>query len=160
MCENPNFSIPSLPPFSSPQIYTVLSLFEILFAIPSRSNSKNITNNSHRLTILTRSSVLLDSAIFYSCGSLYRAHFRISFACRKQTYLYRNTWQVRNYFVAFNFMSYISDGLVNVLYSTCCTNSVWMQTVALEINWQIHIFGLSHWVISLEWRYDHSFLFP
>jgi hypothetical protein len=65
-----------------------------LFAIPSRSNNKNITNNSHPLTIPTRSSVLLDSAILYSCGSLYRAHFRISFACRKQTYLYRNTWQV------------------------------------------------------------------
>ena len=36
-----------------------------------------------------------DSAVYQSSRPFYRAHFKIIFACRRQTYLHMYTWQVR-----------------------------------------------------------------
>jgi hypothetical protein len=104
-------------PFQTPQLCTILRLFEILLAVPSPSNITNITNNSHPLTTLTFPSVLLDSAVFQSCGSLYRACFRTSFAFRKQTYLHRKPDRWDSILLRCNFLGQNSSGMLNVLIS-------------------------------------------
>ena len=66
----------------------------IQFGWSTKSNKNVLTNTRLAVNVFFQ---LLNSVVVLVLWPFYRAHIRISCACRRQTYLHRNTWQVRYY---------------------------------------------------------------
>jgi hypothetical protein len=100
---------------------------------------------------------LLDGAVVSVVWAFYGAYFKRNCTLRRQTYIEMKNWQFRKKLLPCNLTKQISEGLLDVLCSTACTRSGWIQTVTVGNNKHIYpFFRHTGYVYCSEVKVLHS----